>query len=52
MPAPALYARESDGKDTLKCVNFNALMLFFDKKSDFFVLSLFLPFDGRQNREK
>ena len=29
MPAHAIYARESDGKDTLKCVNFNALRVIF-----------------------
>ena len=37
MPAPASYARESDGKDTLKTVNFNVLILFFKGKSDFFL---------------
>ena len=28
---------QSDGKDTLKTVNFNVLILFFKGKSDFFL---------------
>ena len=33
MPAPAVYARESDGKDTAKKVIFNVLIGFFLKIS-------------------
>ena len=34
MPAPATYARESDGKDTLKNVKINVLIALFLKISE------------------
>ena len=34
MPAPAIYARESDGKDTLKNVKINVLIALFLKISE------------------
>ncbi len=38
MPAPASYARESDCKDTLKCINFNVLAHIFFKKYFFDII--------------
>ena len=38
MPANAVYARESDCKDTLKKVNINILRLFFALVSNIFIL--------------
>ena len=41
MPALAYYARESDCKDTLKCINFNVLAHIFSKIF-FLILSLWV----------
>ena len=44
MPAPALYARESDDKDTAKNVNINRLRRVFsswNKKFCIFVMAVF-----------
>ena len=38
MPALAYYARESDCKDTLKCINFNVLAYNFFKNIFFDII--------------
>ena len=56
MPAFAYYARESDCKDTLKCINFNVLAQIFSKNI-FLILSLWVqnPYGaavyGKENRK-